>query len=125
MEKIIIRFSHLAESIFDKLDDKTLTKCRSVSKKWKAFIDNQKTLHVRKIKTKIEEFHEVGDAWNVVFKKGTTQEIMNLDDAVRKFYIKDSNLKYYKGLTPLHVTAGAGKLLLLSNILLLVAFRVT
>ena len=62
MNEINVRFSHLAENIFDKLDDKTLAKCRFVSKKWQAYIDNGKTCHVRKITTTIKNFHEVGDS---------------------------------------------------------------
>ena len=73
MDEINIRFSHLAENIFDKLNDKTLAKCRFVSKKWQAYIDNQKTLHIRKIKTIIEEFHEVGESWEVFFKAKYTE----------------------------------------------------
>ena len=110
MEVIFIRFSHLTENISDKLDDKSLAKCRVVSKKWQDHIDNQKNIHVRKIKTTIKEFHEVGDSWKRLFNKSTTQAIMDLSDSVEKFYVKGSNLEYHKGLTPLHVEPQNGHL---------------
>ena len=59
MEEISARFSHVSENILDKLDDKSLAKCRFISKKWQTHIDNQKTLRVRKIKATVENFHKV------------------------------------------------------------------
>ena len=76
MDEISVRFSHLAENIFEKIDDKTLAKCKFVSKKWQAYINNQKTLYVRKIKTIVKEFHEVGESWEIIFKNSTTQAMI-------------------------------------------------
>ena len=97
MNEINVRFSHLAENIFDKLDDKTLAKCRFVSKKWQAYIDNQKTLNVRKIKTIVEEFHEVGVSWKRILKTAPNQTIIDLAEAVSNFYQKNDDLRYHKG----------------------------
>ena len=116
MEETFLRCSHLTENIFDSLNDKNLVKCRIVSKKWQAYIDNGKTCHVRKITTTIKNFHEVGDSWKRLFNKGTTQVIMDLSNSVRKLYFKGRKFKHYKGITPLHVAAATGKLLLLSKI---------
>ena len=41
---------------------------------------------------------------------------MFLVKAVQTFYQKDPNLTFHKSLTPLHVAAGTGKLLLLSTL---------
>jgi len=47
MEDIIGRFPHIAKQIFEKLDNKSLTNCRVVSKSWQEFIDNRKLLWIR------------------------------------------------------------------------------
>ena len=44
MEEVILRFSHLKEQIFEKLDNPSLTKCRVVSNSWKHAIENLKDL---------------------------------------------------------------------------------
>ena len=96
MERFFSRFSHLSENIFDRLDDKSLAKCRLVNKAWRNYLDNQKLLQIRIIKSNIVEFHKVGDAWKRVFDTATTQTIMDLGQAVGKFYQKNSMLTYLK-----------------------------
>ena len=41
MEELITRFAHIAEQIFQQLDDKSLTNCREVAKSWQKFIDDR------------------------------------------------------------------------------------
>ena len=50
MEEIFLRFPHLAEGIFEKLNDKTLANCKIVSRSWKAPIDDLKTTWIRVLK---------------------------------------------------------------------------
>ena len=116
MEIFFTKFSHLTEKVFDQLDDKSLVNCRIVNKSWQNYLENQKLLQIRIIKATISQFHEVGPSWTRVFEKATTKTITDLGKAVGEFYQKDSNLTYYKGLTPLHITAGIGNLQLLLNI---------
>ena len=47
MEEIFSRFPHLGEAIMDELDNADLTKCRSVDRIWRSFIDNQKLQWMR------------------------------------------------------------------------------
>ena len=42
IEDTFLRFSHIGEQIFDQLDNKTLVKCREVSKPWQNLIDSAK-----------------------------------------------------------------------------------
>ena len=116
MEIFFSRFSHVTENIFDQLDDKRLVMCRIVNKSWKSYLDNQKFLQIRIIKATIKDFHEVGSSWAQVFDIASTEMIMDLEKAIRRFYKTDSNLTYNQGLTPLHIAAGTGNQLLLLNI---------
>ena len=50
MEDLIFRFPFVAQQIFEKLDNKSLTKCREVSKMWKDFIDDRNYSWIRIIK---------------------------------------------------------------------------
>ena len=76
---------------------------------WCAYLDNQKELQIRKIKTTITNFHEIGDAWKLTFDNAPTQTIMDLEGAVNKFYKKNSGLVYHKKLTPLQSSKKAYK----------------
>ena len=49
MEQLILRFSHVTEQIFQQLENKDLAKCREVKKLWQKFIDEQKTIPLRKL----------------------------------------------------------------------------
>ena len=52
MEEIVLRFPHIGQQIFEKLDDQCLVKCRKVQKSWKDFISNEKIACFRNIKMK-------------------------------------------------------------------------
>ena len=41
MEEIMLRFSHLGESIFDQLDNASFAKCRIVNQAWKSFLETE------------------------------------------------------------------------------------
>ena len=46
-EETFWRFPHLAEKIFDEIDDQSLVQCREVNKWWQKFIDEPKILSMR------------------------------------------------------------------------------
>ena len=50
MEQIFLRFPHLAEGIFEKLNNKTLANCKVVSRSWKVSIDDFKFTWIRALK---------------------------------------------------------------------------
>ena len=50
MENFILRFPHIAQQIFEKLGNKSLTKCREVGKLWQTFIDENSLPWIRIIK---------------------------------------------------------------------------
>ena len=45
-----LRFQHITEQIFEKLDKESLKNCREVSKSWQNFIDNRNILWIKLIK---------------------------------------------------------------------------
>ena len=51
MEEAFLRFPHLSERIFDSVTDKSLTNCKRVSKSWNVYLDAQKFLKTRIIKS--------------------------------------------------------------------------
>ena len=112
MDIFLGRFPHIPEMIFGQLPDQSLAKCREVSKSWCNYLDQQKFFHVRMIKGKVGKFHDLGESWKEVFQNSNTKTIIELSIAVDQFYFKipdvTAKLNHYSGLTPLHVTAGAG-----------------
>ena len=48
MEEVHLRFSHITEQIFEKLDNNGLSKCRKVSIVWQDIVDDQKEIWMRK-----------------------------------------------------------------------------
>ena len=116
MEEIIFRFPHLAEKIFDSLENKSLTICCEVSTSWNNFVCKKNFFLIRVIEGEVGYFHVLGDDWKKVFIKAKTETIMNLRRSVGKFYDKSIDLIYHEGLTPSHVAAGTGNLELLKSI---------
>ena len=110
MEEVFSRFSHLSENVFEILDNKSIATCTNVSKVWKNYLNSQKLVQIRKIKATVEQFHDVGEAWEEIFETASTDTMKGLAMSVSLFYKNDPELKYYEGLTPLHITAGTGQL---------------
>ena len=51
MEEVLLRFCHIGKQIFEELDNGSLTKCREVNESWRGFIDVEKTVPFRIIKS--------------------------------------------------------------------------
>ena len=49
MDMVIVRFPRVDQKIIEQLDDKSLTKCRKVSRTFGPFIDDQKQLWVSRV----------------------------------------------------------------------------
>ena len=52
MEEVLLRFGHLGQNIFEKLDDLTLLKCKEVTRTWKTFIDFEKIVVLKVVEIK-------------------------------------------------------------------------
>jgi ankyrin repeat protein len=66
----------------------------------------------------VKNFQELRQPWINVFKKANTETIMKLGCAVSQFYTQ-KGVKYlnYEGITPLHIAAAEGNILLYDMIL--------
>ena len=51
MEEVLLRFHQIGKKIFEELDDLSLTKCREINESWRGFIDGEKTVPFRIIKS--------------------------------------------------------------------------
>ena len=100
MEEIFLRFPHLTEQIFEHLDNRSLARSREVSKTWNKYLEKQKFLHIRIIKSMIEKYDKVGEPWKKFFKYADKNFLTHFREEL-------TNLEFlYKvygtGLTPLH-----------------------
>ena len=116
MEEVMSRFPHLIENIFNSLENKSIANSLKISRYWNYNLKSRKIVQIPKIKTTVAKFHSVNKAWNEIFDTATTETIIELGQAVEKFYQKNMNLNYFEGLTPLHVVAGSGHLNLYQKI---------
>ena len=121
MEVLNIRFPHLSEMIFDHLDNHSLANCNVVSKAWSIYIGEQKFYGIRIIKETVKKFHRLSQPWFEVFKKANTENIVELKSCLNHFHEVRKQKRHgvfncNKEVTPLHVSAGAGNILLYESI---------
>ena len=77
MEEVILRFPHLIEQIFEKLDNKSLTKSRKVSISWKNVIDNQRYYWIRNVQKQINGYQD-----SVIVNKSSILRNMKIENLV-------------------------------------------
>ena len=77
------RFPHLAEAIFDELNNQSLAKCRRVSRAWCTNLDQQKILKIRKILLNLVKFHKAGEEWNRFLRSMNTEMVNRLELAIK------------------------------------------
>ena len=113
MEVLTVRFPHLSEMIFDYLDNQSLAKCKIVSKTWNIYVVEQKFYGIRIIKETVKKFHKLSEPWLEIFKKANSENIMELKNCLVQFYEEQrQNRRFNTEVTPLHVSADAGNILL-------------
>ena len=77
----------------------------------------EKLYEVRIIKADIAQFPKIGNGWKEVFKKSSKETLMNLKHALQEFLGKYKYRDFkQEGLSPLHVLAGVGPLILFETI---------
>ena len=125
MEEVYLRFPHLSENIFGRLNFESLAKCKEVSRSWYQNLDNMKFLTIRanKVKGAIEIVKKLGQIQDdqITFDMETRKQII---DHARKgsFFLVHIKIMesidslYGSGqprfIYPLLVTAGDGWTLL-------------
>jgi ankyrin repeat protein len=129
MEEVLLRFSHLAESIFEELDNQNLSKCLEVGHSWNSFIDYNNLLWIRikkkyplqneahikpidRYKTTINSENYCTTDLHLAALTGQTEIFQFL--LQRDFLSKKKIIPYYNyynlGMTPFHLAAEKGRL---------------
>ena len=105
--QIISRFPHIAEGIFEGLDDQSLTSCRLVEKSWKNLIDGRNYPWERIVKKRnLEQRWEHGNTYlHLASKYGQPEMFENIfKEEIQK---NPRNPKNY-GMTPFHFACENG-----------------
>ena len=104
MEDFIFRFPHIAEKIFEQLDNKSLANCREVTKSWHNFLDEINLIWIRIVN--IPTILCDGDTYlHLAAQTGQTEtfgEILAEEH--------DKNPKNIWGWTPFHLACYHGQL---------------
>ena len=123
-EDFCLTHPNVAETIFDKLDNKSLVKCRKASKVLKTFLTDPTIILMRKIEKTFGNQHQFAKLWKPILKSLSANILKQLELATNLFYsgykMSNDNLEDPVQLiskedprsnliTPLHVAAGTGK----------------
>ena len=106
MDEIISRFPHLAEDIFDNLDNESLVKCKEIGRFCYNFLDEEKVVWLRRIKNYVGEhiilyigFDRFKESWKMAIKKASklvVREIgISLMKSLTKFLTKSYSYNIY------------------------------
>ena len=73
LEDFFLKFPHLTEEIFDHLENTSLAECRKVSRSWQSYLDEQKILQVRIIRSIVRKHQEVDETgWGKILNLSNT-----------------------------------------------------
>ena len=86
MEAICKRFPHLAQRIFDQVDDQSLNNCKEISQEVLEYLENERFFWIRiikKYKGKLKDFPKL---WKPVIDKTPTEIVKKIGIAVSQFF---------------------------------------
>ena len=112
MEGICLRTPHILEQISELLDNKSLIKCKEVSRTMDSIIERQKSgkfVTTRVIESYIENLNEFGKDWKNVFLKLSSEKLKELAILVKEFY-KAVPSRHEGNWSPMHIVAERGDL---------------
>ena len=110
VENICLRFPHILEQINELLDNKSLIKCKEVSRTMCSIIENQKSgsfLTKRVIQSYINNSNEFAEEWNIVLKKLPVGKLNVFGILVKKFYKAVPSRTQFQW-SPMHIAAERG-----------------
>ena len=110
METVILRFPHISQHIFKRLDIKSLTKCRIIARIWNEFICSEKNFWIEIIL----HLTYAKEVWRKVLKKSDLDNLSKFAKAICKHY-KYSPKAIRKRMTPLHFAAQIGEIQIVKN----------
>ena len=86
METFCKRFPHLAERIFDQVDDHSLDNCKEISVEVQEYLDNERFFWIRIIKKYQENLKDFPESWKPVIVKTPTEIVKQIAIAVSRFF---------------------------------------
>ena len=86
METICKRFPHLAQRIFDQLDDQSLNNCKEISQEVLEYLENERFFWIRIIKKYQEKLKDFPKLWKPVIDKTPTEIVKEIGIAVSQFF---------------------------------------
>ena len=95
MEEVLLRFHQIGKKIFEELDNQSLAKCREVNESWRVFIDGEKPVPFRIIKS----LTNVPDTYlKKNFSKAdlasVTELVKNIQHAYSEVHHEQHNFRY-------------------------------
>ena len=86
METICKRFPHLAERIFDQVDDQSLNNCKEISEEVLEYLENERFFWIRIIKKYQSKLKDFPKLWKPVIDKTPTEIVKEIGIAVSQFF---------------------------------------
>ena len=112
MEHLWLRIPHIFEQINELLDNKSLIKCKEVSRIICSIIENQKSgkfLTTRMIQCYIRNPGEFSTDWRIIFQKLPAERLSEFEILVKDFY-KAFPSRFEDNWSPMHISAERGRL---------------
>jgi ankyrin repeat protein len=110
IENVCVRFPHLLEQINELLDNKSLIKCKEVSRTMCSIIENQKSgsfLTKRVIQSYIKNSNEFAGEWKIVLKKLPVDKL-NVFGILVEYFYEAVPSRYEFQWSPMHIAAERG-----------------
>ena len=85
-EDFCLTHPNVAESIFDKLDNKSLIKCRKVSRVLKTFLTDPTIILMRKFEETVGNQDQFAKLWKPILKILSADSLKQLELAMNLFY---------------------------------------
>ena len=105
LDEMMLRFPHIVKDVFEELDNKSLKKCRIVSRTCCDFIDNQKFYWIRQIQNGVN-MKKYQQQWNKVLKSTPTEDVKEMFEGLNIHWNMILTGKYGKSKSsPLHIIA--------------------
>ena len=114
IDGFILRFPYVARDIFKELNNESLTTCRSVSRLWCDYLDDQKFRWVRMIQRYRKNMENAYQQWKIVFKNTPVEFTKEISVFTQQFFASSllhpaaSRIEFHW--SPLHIAVGQGNL---------------
>ena len=86
METICKRFPHLAERIFDQVDDQSLNNCKEISGEVLEYLENGRFFWIRIIKKYQSKLKDFPESWKPFIDRTPTEIVKEIGIAVSQFF---------------------------------------